>query len=91
MGMTMLFARHEDHYGWNAWLAERPLALGGIFLVLGLLLLASGIQDIVTRKSRGRWGTMSQGAAAVLIGMVRAVAGAGCMLYGAYKLFEGLF
>jgi len=83
----MLLARHEEI---NKWLAEHPLVLGGLFLVLGLALLGFGINDLVTGKSRTKWGAEIQGGMATLSGVVRVIGGMGSIVFGAYKLIEGL-
>ena len=83
----MLLARNEEL---NKWLAEHPLVLGGLFLVLGLVLLGFGIKELLTGKSRTKWGTEIQGGMAAFAGVIRVVGGIGCIGFGAYKLIEGL-
>jgi len=83
----MLLARNEEI---NKFLSENPLILGGIFLVIGLLLLGYGLKDIATGRSRGKWGVKFQGPMATIVGLLRVIGGAGSILFGAYKLIEGL-
>ena len=83
----MLLARNEEL---NKWLAEHPLALGGIFLVLGLALLGFGVKDLVSGQARTKWGAQVEGGTAAFYGIVRAIGGVGCIAFGAYKLIEGL-
>ena len=83
----MLLARNEEI---NKWLAEHPLVLGGLFLVLGLALLGFGIKDIVSGKARTKWGNQVEGGMAAFYGIIRIVAGAVVTGFAVYKLIEGL-
>jgi hypothetical protein len=85
--LPMVLARNEEL---NKWLSENPLVLGGIFLVLGLVLLGFGLNDMITGKARGKWGHQVQGGMAQFYGIIRVVAGVGCALFGAFHLFKGL-
>jgi len=82
-----LLARNEEI---NRWLNENPAILGGIFLVIGLVLLGFGISDLVTGKARGKWGTEMTGGMASLMGIIRLVAGVGCAGFGLFKLVQSL-
>jgi hypothetical protein len=82
-----LLARNEEI---NKWLAENPAVLGGIFLVIGLVLLGYGISALVTGKARGKSGAEMTGGMAALMGIVRLIAGAGCAGFGAFKLLQAL-
>ena len=83
----LILARNEEI---NRWLGENPAVLGGIFLVLGLVLLGFGIKDLATGKARGKWGTEMTGGMASMMGIVRLIGGIGCTLFGGYKLLEAL-
>jgi len=82
-----VLARNEEI---NKWLGENPAILGGIFLLIGLVLLGFGISDLVTGKARGKWGTEMTGGMASMMGIVRLVAGIGCAGFGAFKLVQAL-
>jgi len=82
-----LLARNEEI---NRWLNENPAILGGIFLVIGLVLLGFGISDLVTGKARGKWGTEMTGGMASMMGIIRLVAGVGCAGFGLFKLVQAL-
>lgn len=84
-----LLARGNDAA--NRWLAEHPMVLGGIFLFLGGLVLAFGINALVTGKSRSKWGIELTGPMAYLHGTVMAVAGTGMGLFGLYKFVSAFF
>jgi hypothetical protein len=75
----------------DRWLAEHPLVLGGCALALGAILLGFGLKDILTGTARTKWGGQVTGGTAQFYGIVRAAGGAICMLFGLYKLLEGLF
>jgi hypothetical protein len=82
-----ILARNEEI---NQWLGENPAVLGGLFLVIGLVLLGFGIKDLATGKARGKWGTEMTGGMASLMGIVRLVGGIGCIGFGAFKLVEAV-
>jgi hypothetical protein len=84
---VLILARNEEL---NRWLAENPAVLGGLFLVIGLLLLGFGISDVVTGKARGKWGTEFTGGTASLMGIIRLVAGLGCTGFGLFKLVQAV-
>jgi hypothetical protein len=83
----LILARNEEI---NKWLGENPAVLGGIFLVIGLALLAYGVSDLVTGKARGKWGTEFTGGMASMMGIVRLVGGIGCVGFGVFKLIQAL-
>jgi hypothetical protein len=85
--LAPLLARNEEI---NKWLGENPAVLGGLFFVIGLVLLGFGIKDLVTGKARGKWGTEMTGGMASVMGIVRLVAGVGCVGFGAYKLIQAV-
>jgi hypothetical protein len=82
-----LLARNEEI---NQWLNENPAILGGIFLVIGVVLLGFGISDLVTGKARGKWGTEMTGGMASLMGIIRLIGGLGCAGFGLFKLVQAL-
>jgi hypothetical protein len=84
--MTLL-ARNEEI---NRWLSENPMILGGLFLAIGLVLLAFGVSDLATGKARTKYGAQVQGGMAQFYGIIRLVAGAGCAGFGAFKLVQAL-
>lgn len=83
----LILARNEEI---NKWLGENPAVLGGLFLVIGLVLLGFGINDLVTGKARGKWGTEMTGGTASLMGIIRLVGGLGCAGFGAFKLVQAV-
>ena len=83
----LLLARNEEI---NKWLSENPAVLGGLFLVIGLVLLGFGISDLVTGKARGKWGEQMTGGMASLMGIVRLIGGIGCAGFGAFKLVQAM-
>lgn len=83
----LLLARNEEI---NKWLGENPAILGGLFLVIGLVLLGFGISDLVTGKARGKWGEQMTGGMASLMGIVRLIGGIGCAGFGAFKLVQAM-
>jgi hypothetical protein len=84
---VLILARNEEI---NKWLGENPAVLGGLFLVIGLVLLGFGINDLVTGKARGKWGTEFSGGTASLMGIIRLVGGLGCAGFGAFKLVQAV-
>lgn len=83
----MLLARNEEI---NKWLGENPLVLGGGFLAIGLVLLGFGINDLLTGKARGKWGTEMTGGMASFMGIVRLIGGLTCCGFGLFKLVQGV-
>jgi hypothetical protein len=82
-----VLARNEEI---NRWLSENPAILGGMFLLIGLAILAWGISDLVTGKAYGKWGTEMTGGTALAMGVIRLVAGIGFGGFGAFKLLQAL-
>lgn len=83
----LILARNEEL---NRWLSENPAVLGGVFLVIGLVLLGFGISDLATGKARGKWGTEFTGGMASMMGAIRLVAGLGCTGFGLFKLVQAV-
>jgi hypothetical protein len=83
---VFFLARNEEI---NKWLNEHPLVLGLIFLVLGCALGGWGIHEFRTGVAHGKWGTQFSGGTAKLLAIVRIVAGAGCLLFGLYRIAFG--
>ena len=59
--------------------------------MIGAALLAFGARDILTGTATTRWGRQVEGGEADMYGMIRLLAGIGCVIFGAYKVLEGLF
>lgn len=74
----------------NKWLAENPVVLGGIFLVIGLVVAGFGVVALLTGTSHGKYGGQITGPMAYLHGGVMAFFGGGFALFGLYKLVVGL-
>jgi hypothetical protein len=88
LAFTQLLADSNDEI--NKWLGENPAILGGIFLVLGLVLLGFGVTAIVTGRSTGKYGHKMEGPMAHLHGAIMAIAGAGFSLFAIYKLISAV-
>lgn len=78
-------ASHQQEI--NQWLEENPLVLGGMFLVLGLVLLGFGVAALATGRSRSKYGRKLEGPMARVHGGVLAAAGAFCLVFALFKLF----
>ena len=87
MHYLALFADQNDAA--NQWLAEHPMALGLIFLAIGLVIGGWGVFELMTGVSRGKRGNVVDGASGKMLSIVRIVAGAGCILFALYKMFVG--
>lgn len=82
-----LLARNEEI---NQWLAEHPLVLGAGAVVLGLVLLGLGASALLTGRAKSKRGADLTGTNAKLMGVIWAVAGAVCLLFGLFKIVSGL-
>lgn len=85
--LTLFFARRNEAA--NKWLDEHPMALGGGALVLGVGLLIYGIVSLKSGTTRDKYGRQMSGGSAMAMSIVRLVAGAGCTLFGLYKMIAG--
>jgi len=83
-----LLARNEEI---NAWLEEHPAVLGGMFIVLGFVLLTFGLIALRTGRARGKWGNEMEGPTAYLHGGVLTIAGAGSLGFALFKLWNAFF
>lgn len=79
----LVLARNEAA---NQWLREHPAVTGCLALALGGVLLASGISSLKSGQATGKWGTQHEGGSAYVMGAIRAIAGAGAILFGLYQL-----
>lgn len=82
------FARRGNRAA-NQWLGEHPAVLGGIFLVLGVAILGWGIYEMRSGVAHTKYGKQVSGGTATALAVIRIVAGAGCLLFGLYKLIAG--
>ncbi len=73
----------------NSWLDQHPLVLGGIFLAIGAVVGGWGLYEIKTGTAHSKRGKELKGTEAKALAIVRIVAGAGCVLFGAYKALFG--
>jgi hypothetical protein len=73
----------------NKWLAENPVILGIAAIVIGFIPLALGISALATGRAAVKKGPDLEGGNAKAMGVVWIVVGAGCLLFGAYKLASG--
>jgi hypothetical protein len=80
-----LLARNEAI---NAWLEEHPAVLGGMFIVLGLVLLSFGLKTLFTGRSRSKRGQEIEGPMAYLQGAMLTIFGAGCLAFAIFRLWS---
>ena len=73
----------------NKWLEENPLVLGGIFLLLGLAIGGWGVKELMDGVAVDKRGRQVEGGMGQTLAIIRIVAGAGCLLFGLYKMFAG--
>ncbi len=73
----------------NQWLNENPLVLGLIFLVLGGVLLAVGVQQWRSGVAQDKWGNEYSGDYAQFLSIIRIVIGAICCGFAIYKMVVG--
>lgn len=73
----------------NNWLNENPFYLGLMFLVIGLAVGGWGVFELVKGISYDKRGRAVEGSTGKLLTIIRLVAGAGCILFGLYKIALG--
>ena len=85
MHSVLVLARNE---ALNKWLGEHPMVLGGIFLLIGLAVGGWGVSELMAGVSYDKKGRPMEGGAGKAVSLIRVVAGAGCLIFGAYKMFS---
>lgn len=83
----IVFARNEEI---NRWLAEHPVILGLLALVLAIVLLAIGIVSLLTGRAPTKRGPDLEGGQAKAMAIVWLVAGGACLLFALFKIVTGL-
>ena len=73
----------------NRWLGQNPAVLGGIFIVIGGLLLYFGVRDLRRGVTRDKFGREVSGGMATLISVVRVIGGVVAGGFGLFKLLMG--
>jgi len=82
-----LLARTEA----DEWLNKNPLALSAIFSVIGIVLLITGIRNMLTGQATGKWGTQHSGGMAYFLGIVRVVGSVICFGVALFGLVNAFF
>ena len=70
----------------NQWLEDNPLVLGGGAIVLGLVLIGSGVYELKSGVTRDKKGRVVEGQMGKSLSIVRIVIGAAVGAFGVYKL-----
>ncbi|WP_146510823.1 hypothetical protein [Thalassoglobus neptunius] len=70
----------------NQWLEENPLVLGGGAIVLGLVLIGSGVYELKSGVTRDKKGRVVEGQMGKPLSIFRIVIGAAVSAFGVYKL-----
>lgn len=84
----LIFARVRNEAA-NNWLKEHPMALGGIAILLGLVIGGWGIAELMSGVARDKYGNAVEGGMGKTLAIIRIVAGAGCLIFGLYKMVAG--
>ena len=87
--MNVLLARLGADSPINKWLNENPLVLGGIALVIGGVLAASGVRELRKGVAHDKYGNEIQGGKGRFISILRIVAGLAAAGFGIYKMMTG--
>lgn len=87
MEHIVLFADRNDEI--NKWLAENPLVLGLMFLLIGVVVGGWGLYELQSGVSYSKRGKALTGDTARILAIVRIVGGALCILFALYKLVVG--
>ncbi len=85
---VLIFARRGNEAA-NQWLAQHPMVLGLVFLLLGLLVGGWGLFELLSGVAHTKRGKTLSGGQAKAMAIIRIVAGAGCILFALYKLIAG--
>ncbi len=84
--LSLLAQRNQEI---NNWLAQNPLVLGLIFLGIGVVVGGWGLYELLTGVAYSKRGKNMTGGTAKVLAIVRIVAGAGCILFGIFKMVAG--
>lgn len=87
MKLIVLLAERNEEI--NNWLDQNPLVLGLVFLVLGAGIGGWGVYELMKGVAYGKYGNKMSGNTAKVLSIVRIVVGAGCLLFGLYKMVLG--
>ncbi|MEZ6064571.1 MAG: hypothetical protein R3B90_02425 [Planctomycetaceae bacterium] len=85
-GLFLLAERNEEI---NKWLSQNPVVLGLIFLAIGAAVGGWGLYELSTGVAYSKRGKATTGNTAKTLAIVRIVAGAGCILFGLFKIVLG--
>jgi hypothetical protein len=84
--LTLLARSQADE-----WLDKNPLVLSAIFSVIGIILLITGIRNVLTGQATGKWGTQHSGGMAHFLGIVRVVGSVICFGVAVFGLVKAFF
>ena len=83
--MELPLGQQSEH---DKWLEQHPTVLGGGALLIGLVLLASGIYELRTGVTRGKYGEVLRGSWGTFNSILRIVGGAVACVFGLYKMLQ---
>ena len=82
-----LFGRNDEI---NQWLADRPLVVGAGAVVIGLILVGLGVSALWTGRAMTKRGPDLEGGQAKVMAFVWLGFGTLCLLFGLFKVLNGL-
>jgi hypothetical protein len=85
----ILFFARTEHREANEWLAQHPMALGLMFLAIGLVIGGWGLYELLTGTAHDKRGRQLTGGTAKALAIVRIVAGVACLGFAIFKMIAG--